>query len=237
MRFPKAYKGINKIIIATAMSLITEIFALLITFVLSDYFDYLENHTRILLALAIALLVFAGLSVVELILSVIGISQAAKDEPSFSTALLFAIFGSLGIIVSVVMTSNDTISNAGNIVSYVCQFISSFCVISGTMVLAHQLGDKKYIQNANVSRFLLSAMYILPIILSVFSRKSEAKNGPESTAVIAISVISTILALLAYLAYLVILLKAKKMLAAAKLPDVEPAPAVEAASSEEQTES
>ena len=237
MRFPKAYKGIKKLIVAQAMMLITEIVSVVITFVLSDYYDFLENHITIMVILAFALLAFTGLSIVELILSVVGISQATKDEPSFSTALLFAIFGSVGIIVSVVTINNDTISNAGSIVSYVCQFISSFCVISGTIVLAQQIGDKKYIHDANISRIILSAMYILPTILSVFSRKSEAKNGPESTAVLVISVISSILALLAYLTYLVILTKAKKMLEADKEPVNNAVPAVEAPSSEENSES
>ena len=43
MRFPKAYKGIKKLIVAQAMMLITEIVAVVITFVLSDYYDFLEG--------------------------------------------------------------------------------------------------------------------------------------------------------------------------------------------------
>lgn len=135
MKYPNAYKGVKNIYISEILHLISA--ALLFLFLIAAAVDKQRTHTGLVLVVSL----FAGLgSIVGLVLQLVGIFQASKDETSFERARVSIIAALVLSFVSAFYGDDlDVIATilklAGSIASLCC----SLYIIKGIMNLSRRL--------------------------------------------------------------------------------------------------
>ena len=216
MRFPNAFDGVSKIrtsqilaVVATALLFISAILGLAMI-PLSNGGP--GNALYALLAAFGFVAMAAGIiSIIALIINIIGINRASKDEPIFKTALIAVVVNILlSCIGSAAGENGSTLSDLMSILSSVAQVITCILIIRGIISLADQLGDGEMVERGNTTRNLVLCLFAVSLVLKAVSDFFIRGSGTASSI---LTLVAAILSLVQFIVYLSYLTRAKNMLA------------------------
>lgn len=211
MTLPNAYSGVKKIFIAEILQIIGSVLAIIsLVSVLGVAGVYVEtgnaNGVVGLAAMAgVFALLAAGLAIIALVLNLVGLKQASKDEPDrMGKAFVFAIITLiLSIIVGVCQNMHWGAAGFFNTLSS----LSQMCTIIFTI-----MGVSEVTQN--ISRQDVADMGPKIIVISVIAIVAAIIAGIIGNVIGgAAAIVSLVLMIVAYFVFLVFLGRATSALA------------------------
>ena len=213
MEYPNAKTGISKIFIGELLTLVSAVISIFTIFLM-----YRSGGTLGAAAGSVTsspmmrtLVICAGvLTLAAFILTMIGISNAAKDEANFKNAISALFVGVIAAIAqSPLQTSSPLVGGFCGIVGTFCEFLVTFFVISGTLNLARKVHDRKVQALGLFTMKLILIIYAVILILNVITMVLSMRAA--DTASTAAGLIGSAAALVAYLFYLRLLNRARMM--------------------------
>ena len=212
MRFPNAYKGVGQIYKAQILMLITSILMIVSGIILIAAAQNSGDGALAAAGGSIAIVLISSiLMIVAFILSLLGISSAMKDEPSFRTAMICTGIGIAASVLSSIFSSNGTVSDIFNWISNVASICVTLLIIQGICVLANKLRKPEMVDKGRRLAYMLLAVRVLALVASIVSAIFEKSSGGLIAAGV-ILIISAIIDIVSYFMYLSYLSQAKKML-------------------------
>ena len=218
MRFPNAHKGISRILTSQWIQLISTILMLVGAVAAVTFLTSAENLQEVSKEAANASTVSAGiggliaiaglvLAIIAFIMELLGLNTARQDESQFNTAFFMCLGGLiLAILAAVLQTPFPSIADVLSLVSKIFSLgVIEYCA-AGIISLALQLNDQATADLGRKLRILISILYGVAIVLSIFGKK-------ESTFTNIITIADAVVEVIVFIVFIVLLSKAKKMLA------------------------
>lgn len=217
MRFPNGFKGVSKVFAAEILGLVANVVVAVIAGVgLASLAA--DNGEAGLVGLGIAGIlgiITSIILVIALILRLVGLSQAGKDEPAFRSAFIVSIFVLILVVVTGILSSllgdSSIIDEVVEIVQQVCNIVVIFLVIGGVQNFAVRLSNDKMLNRGSSVAWLIAIPYILAAIASILVLIFKNNEAMATVAAI-IALVAGILSIIGSIAYVVYLGQAKKML-------------------------
>ena len=215
MKFPNAAKGISKIFTSEILALIAAI-ATGVASILAAvmYASAKTNSTAGAAASGIGMLVLglgaSVLLVIALILKIVGVVQASKDEDSFKMIIYLTIFTLIVAVVAAIFSRVTFLNNIANAVSSIGSFVTTLLIILGIGNLGVQVGNDEVIDKCSSQFKLILGIGIVALLARFFC--IFLPTVPAQGIVIALAVVALVLSIIQYILYLSLLSKAKKML-------------------------
>ena len=205
MKFPNATRGVKNIrnavlllIIATALSGVAGLTALAG-----------EESPLVFVGVA-AVLAACALMIIALIMKIVGVNRASKDEAAFKTALIVLVIGIVAdVVTGAFNSSNALVSNLGSFAARITEIIAGYFICTGIINLADRLENAEVSENGKKVRNMLVCIWGVSAVLSLLAVIFSKNTTLASIFGIACSVIS----LIVYIIYFGLLNKANKMLA------------------------
>lgn len=203
MKFPNAYKGIGKIYLAELLQLIGVV--LLAIGVAVGFFGMksegqVEAAVTSSLALGAFLSMLPGiiLPMISLILSIIGLNEASKDEPTqLRTAFISSIAAlALAIIASVIQSVNgesNLLSSFFELLSTLASLFVTIFTVGGISKLMTRIGRNDLVNRGNQILWLLVGAQIFEQI---------ARMLPQGTFALILSFAGLMFSVVMYFLYL-----------------------------------
>lgn len=215
MKFPNAAKGISKIFTSEILALIAAIATGVATILaVVMYASAKTNSTAGAAASGIGMLVLglgaSVLLVIALILKIVGVVQASKDEDSFKMIIYLTIFTLIVAVVAAIFSRVTFLSNIANAVSSIGSFVTTLLIILGIGNLGVQVGNDEVIDKCSSQFKLILGIGIVALLARFFC--IFLPTIPAQGIVIALAVVALVLNIIQYILYLSLLSKAKKML-------------------------
>ena len=218
MRFPNACKGLKKVLFAELISLIALV-PYAVSIVLFQFLpeEINENNVEMLPAevlVTILSIVSLVLMTVAYVLNLIGYITAAKDNESFSKAMLLTIAGLVLTVVSGVMENvngSPILTSTFDSMEQILDLLITLTTISGIVTLAVTFGDLKMVNSGKALFKFLFAIYLPTLIAYVFVYLLRNTRSAAFLAV-TVTIISFALNLVYSLLYMRYLFRAVKML-------------------------
>ena len=210
MTYPNAYEGVKKIRTAEIIGLLIGVVGIVLSIMITAAGSSGGSGGTIAGVTALALIT-GILAIVAFILKLLGLNRAAKDEPNFKTALVFALAGIVLSILSSAFSGNATVSGIFSTVSDILDVFIFIMVVRGIISLAKRLGNSAVAQKGNSLLKKLVAVYVIMIIISLIGNLLQ-KNPTAMTIAGILLLIAGILDLVIYISYLKYLGKAVAML-------------------------
>lgn len=215
MKFPNAAKGISKIFTSEILALIAAIATGVATILaVVMYASAKTNSTAGAAASGIGMLVLglgaSVLLVIALILKIVGVVQASKDEDSFKMIIYLTIFTLIVAVVAAIFSRVTFLSNIANAVSSIGSFVTTLLIILGIGNLGVQVGNDEVIDKCSSQFKLILGIGIVALLARFFC--IFLPTIPAQGIVIALAVVALVLNVIQYILYLSLLSKAKKML-------------------------
>lgn len=215
MKFPNAAKGISKIFTSEILALIAAIATGVATILaVVMYASAKTNSTAGAAASGIGMLVLglgaSVLLVIALILKIVGVVQASKDEDSFKMIIYLTIFTLIVAVVAAIFSRVTFLSNIANAVSSIGSFVTTLLIILGIGNLGVQVGNDEVIDKCSSQFKLILGIGIVALLARFFC--IFLPTVPAQGIVIALAVVALVLNVIQYILYLSLLSKAKKML-------------------------
>ena len=215
MKFPNAAKGISKIFTSEILALIAAIATGVATILaVVMYASAKTNSTAGAAASGIGMLVLglgaSVLLVIALILKIVGVVQASKDEDSFKMIIYLTIFTLIVAVVAAIFSRVTFLSNIANAVSSIGSFVTTLLIILGIGNLGVQVGNDEVIDKCSSQFKLILGIGIVALLARFFC--IFLPTVPAQGIVIALAVVALVLNIIQYILYLSLLSKAKKML-------------------------
>lgn len=209
MQFPNALEGVKKIYKAEIIALIGGIVGFVAAILAlvgakSGSVGGLAGGGFLIIAASV-------LFIIAFIMNIVGLNKAKPDEENFKNALYMVL---VGIVLSIVVgaTKEGTlIHTLGESLSNICNLLVNYLVATALLNLANRLGDAAVAQKAKTVRTLLTAVWIIALVLQVIGNTFTAKAG---TIAFILVLIASVIEIIAYIIYLVLLGKARRMLEA-----------------------
>ena len=219
MNYENVRKGVSKIFTGEIISLIGTI-TLMITGILSVLAVAMdetgENPETLFVTTGIFAIVSIILMLVAYILNLVGVGQAAKDEPSFRSAFYMAIFGIVFSVLSGFLgNASEGNSFAQRILSLIPDLINlimMICIVSGILNISANLHNSEMVGKGETILRIVFTVAIINLVVRVVSGLIQSYTG--AYVMVAILAFSGILTIINYFLYLSYLSKAKKMLVA-----------------------
>jgi len=217
MNFPNAHKGISRILTAQWIQLICSVLTI-VGAVLTIVYSIsavtaaeaplkaadVSTVTGISGAIVIVALVFG---IIAIIMNLIGINTARKDDSQFNTAFILCIISLIvGIAAGVIQIFNPTIADWMNYAQKILSLAVIEYVVAGIISLASQLNDKSVAGLGRTLRTIILILYCLAIVIRVIGNVGTSLGNIFSIA-------DVVLELVVFIIYIVLLTKAKRMLA------------------------
>jgi hypothetical protein len=215
MKFPNAAKGISKIFTSEILALIAAIATGVATILaVVMYASAKTNSTAGAAASGIGMLVLglgaSVLLVIALILKIVGVVQASKDEDSFKMIIYLTIFTLIVAVVAAIFSRVAFLNNIANAVSAIGSFVTTLLIILGIGNLGVQVGNDEVIDKCSSQFKLILGIGIVALLARFFC--IFLPTIPAQGIVIALAVVALVLSVIQYILYLSLLSKAKKML-------------------------
>lgn len=215
MKFPNAAKGISKIFTSEILALIAAIATGVATILaVVMYASAKTNSTAGAAASGIGMLVLglgaSVLLVIALILKIVGVVQASKDEDSFKMIIYLTIFTLIVAVVAAIFSRVTFLNNIANAVSSIGSFVTTLLIILGIGNLGVQVGNDEVIDKCSSQFKLILGIGIVALLARFFC--IFLPTVPAQGIVIALAVVALVLNIIQYILYLSLLSKAKKML-------------------------
>ncbi len=211
MRFPNAYAGVKKVFIAQILSLIAAIIVIpgsaLATMGSVSVFGG-GGTGMIVGGLILSLIGALILPLISVIMTIVGLAQASKDEEKFfRTAFIVSI---IQLVISIIIgvysarTAGVVGAPAGlKLISGILNLLLTIFIISGITEQARRLGNDSMFAKGKRVLILCVILQVISLILNLVSSNS---------VMLVLGGIALILSIVFYICYLVYLGKAVTML-------------------------
>ena len=214
MKFSNAYNGISKIFLAEILSIFAAITAIVGAALLIAGVDIAKQSTEVSVSgfsIGGGLFILATciIGLVSLILYIMGLSRAAKDEKAFKSALTAALVGVIASIVAGIFANNDFVYTFATIIGKFTELVAFFYSISGICGLAALMQNQDLTDRSMSLMKIVCVVLVVSAILIIVTAFLPATNPLTSF----LTIFSSICSIVAYIMYLVILSRAKKALA------------------------
>lgn len=223
MRFEKGYRGVTKVFVAEILDLIGNVLIVaggiagLLAFS-NMAFNAAADVDASLFALGgsvIFVVISSVLFILSMIFKMIGLYQAGKEDGSFRSAFIIAIFALVFTVVTAILSAifgeRSVADDITQLIQRVANIIVIFLVISGIQTFAVRLGNEKILDKGVSIAWVISVPYILGAIAGMISGIFGANNLASTISAI-LSIVSGILGIIGSILYLVYLGQARKML-------------------------
>ena len=215
MKFPNAAKGISKIFTSEILELIATIAMGVVSILVAVFaVSAKANNEAGAVASGLGLIILAAgasvLVIIALILKIVGVVQASRDEDSFRMFIYLTIYTMIVAIIAGIFSRNTFLYNTINAVSSIGNFVTILLIILGIGNLAAQVGNEEVIDKCSSQFKLILAIGVVSLLARFFSifLPTEAAKG----IIIVLIIAATVLSVIQYILYLSLLSKAKKML-------------------------
>ncbi|MBQ2677601.1 MAG: hypothetical protein IJF96_01650 [Firmicutes bacterium] len=209
MTYMEAYYGVKKVFIAQVLAAITALAGIAAAAIEANAGQGDGKAAEVLASFGGILLI---LTIVSYILSLIGLKQAARNEPFFRTAFTISLLGLVcslggGVLSAIGYESAQSIAEFAN---QMLQIMIIIYVIYGIISLAGKLKDEKLEQNGKRLVMLITVLLFISIIISLMADMFSKKAG--EMVVGAVGIVSALLLFVSYVLYLILLGRAVKTL-------------------------
>lgn len=221
MRFPNGFKGVSKVFAAEILGLVANVIVAIIGglgIASVAALSTADGAEAGLAGLGVSLILTGVMSVIliiALILRLVGLSQAGKDEPAFRSAFIVSIFVLILVVVTGILSAtvgqNSIIDEVVEIVQRICNIVVIFLVIGGVQNFAVRLSNEKMLNRGSSVAWLIAIPYILAAIASILVLIFKNNEAMQTVAAI-MALVSGVLSIIGSIAYVVYLGQAKKML-------------------------
>lgn len=221
MRFPSGFKGVAKVFAAEILGLIANVFVVIIAVIGLSSVAALSAEDTIdagLAGLGISVIlgiIMSILLIVALILRLVGLGQAGKDEQSFRSAFIVSIFVLILVVVNAILSAtvgqNSKIDEFIQVVQQICNIVVIFLVIGGVQNFAVRLSNEKMLSRGNSVAWVIAIPYILSAIANLLLAIFKGSEGMAQFAAI-MGIVAGILSIVGSIMFVVYLGQAKKML-------------------------
>ena len=205
MKYPFVYKGITKIFISEIIQLASSVLTGVGLFLLLNLGTN-PSDDGALTGSIFSLTAVTFLYIIALIIYLIGLVQARKEEHEFHLALIMTIIALALQIVSMPFSSVNPV--VGEWIEFACEVIELLAfesVVSGVVKIGKELGDEKVISLGKKMRVLVTVIWIAMIAAKVL----EFISGGVSENV---KLVHDIMETVDHIFYMILLYKGRKML-------------------------
>ena len=211
MKFPNAHSGVKKIYIAQILSLVISVL-FVISAILALASVKLESELGALsVVAAVSTLVLILAEMIPMILEIVGLVQAKKDEPCFKNALVFMLIALGAQVLSSALNKITVVSRICEIVSEAAQLGALLFIIQGILLLAEPLKRTDVARLGQLEYRILTTAYITIVLVNVLS--TVFFYLPDVLIIGSwLTIAAQVLRVVAYVIYLVFLAKSVKML-------------------------
>ena len=137
MKFENAYAGVKKLFTSESIYIISTMLSFGSAIVLQQNEGAAMHDENYLLMTSMGLFIASGvITIIALIIQMIGLNQARKDEPQFKTAIQFAIAGLIATAISTFTAG--TFSDIFSGVASVANLLVSVYTILGVYCIAYK---------------------------------------------------------------------------------------------------
>lgn len=220
MKFENAYVGIKKVFTAQILALIASACVLVAAILLGVGVATGTSGGAIAGGVIGSIISIGGavISIIALIINLVGLNTASKDEDKFKTAFILSIINLIiGILLGLgsLIPFITTISPFIQVARTILDFLIIYYVIEGIKNLATKCGRQDVYDMGKKLFILLSVVYIVSVLCSL-----AVSIGGSVQAILEISgvlsIVVSIASIVGYIIYLVYLKKAVNMLETAK---------------------
>lgn len=223
MRFPNAANGVKKIFTSQVLLLLSAVLMIIALVMIAvtgaavgaSLVEESSIGTGALAAGAgglIFLLASGVLAFIGIIMYIVGIGRAARDESSFRSASIFLVIEIIATILERSFTdTNPTLAGVFSSISELMAVFATLFVISGIIKLADRLNNSAVsAQGSTILKLIITAQ-----LLALVANLIVTILGGYTASLIAvvIAIIAAVIEIIQYFMSLSYLSKAKKMLA------------------------
>ncbi len=221
MSFPNGYKGVSKLFAAEILMLISSVI-LVVSGGIGIGIASLTAATQLTVA-AVAAIGIVGILIlaasivvlIAMIIKLVGLAQAGRDERNFKIAFNISIFvlvlAVASAVLKLIMGATSGIDEVVQLIQRIGEIVVIFLVIGGIQSFATSLGNERIMRRGSAIAWIIAIPYALGAIADMI----PGFFGESSTAV-SISGIMTlvggVLGIIGSILYLVYLGQAKRML-------------------------
>ena len=196
MRFPNALEGMKKIRTSTILSLCLAVLAALI------FFCSMTQSEDVLPLLLIIVLAALVLSITGIILELVGVSRAARDMSSFSSARTALIVGLVISVASGFFSQDSVLRSVMSLLNSVCSIFATMLILQATVDLAN-VSQRPDVAERGQSMLrvvigLMVAGLVLAVVQLIVPSSAQALNLVLSLAGLALSLLQAFLLLRYY---------------------------------------
>ena len=225
MTFPNGLNGVKKVFASEILSLIAGVIAIVAAVLGMAALSTIEEGQLTTGTIDSGALAGAGIAgilaivtsvllIIALILKLVGLGKAGKDNGAFKTAFTVAIFALVLTVVTAglrIFMQNSFVDELVDLISRICSIAVIFLVVSGIQDFAAELGDSKMEAKGNSISWVIAIPYFLGAVAVL--AQGIFGNNPESQSFAGIlGIAGAILSVIGSILYLVYLGQAKKML-------------------------
>lgn len=216
MKFPNAAKGIKKLFTAEVLYLIS-----VILIGLGTIFALVSQSKEGFSAVILSSVAVGGIIViVALVLQIVGVIQASKDEASFKGVIYVTLFGIavsvVASLLSALFRDNAILPSISNLVSSIVSVISTVLIILGICNLMNQIGKQDLVvKGGKVLRIIvwLAILSLIMRFINIFLPRNFDDAKPlAKVIVLCLCILAVILEIAEYVLYISLLSKASKEL-------------------------
>lgn len=216
MKFPNAAKGIKKLFTAEVLYLIS-----VILIGIGTIFALVSQSKEGFSAVILSSVAVGGIIViVALVLQIVGVIQASKDEASFKGVIYVTLFGIavsvVASLLSALFRDNAILPSISNLVSSIVSVISTVLIILGICNLMNQIGKQDLVvKGGKVLRIVvwLAILSLIMRFINIFLPRNFDDAKPlAKVIVLCLCILAVILEIAEYVLYISLLSKASKEL-------------------------
>ena len=213
MKFPKTFKGIQKIWIAEMLMLLASVLSIVLLFVVANNSAVVEDVLVVAIDTPTQVLSIASavLMIVAFVLNLIGIINCRKDDKNFVNALIATVLGVIcGIVNAIWGEAKPRLGEWMEFVMVMESCYASYYVLTGVSNLSEAYPDPQTKKLVDKSRNWLLGSFCLSAILKLIVDIFNIQDGTPKTIMGIVAVLAEIVS---YVIYIMALNKSKKMLA------------------------
>lgn len=207
MRYPKAKKGISKILISEIIYVIATAVALvgIVLMIINDSTSKLYLSGGIVVSIGMVIVLISS------IIQLVGIVQARKDEKCFKYAILVIILNVVLSMFATIFEKNSVLNTIFSTAETISELAVIMLIVKAIVNLANQMQEPEI---ADKGMHLIKNIIIVNTI-EIVARLTEGltKDTAAEGITIALLVCTSVAAIFKYFIYISLLSRAKKMLA------------------------
>ena len=207
MRYPKAKKGISKILISEIIYVISTAVALvgIVLMIINDSTSKLYLSGGIVVSIGMVIVLISS------IIQLVGIVQARKDEKCFKYAILVVILNVVLSMFATIFEKNSVLNTIFSTAETISELAVIMLIVKAIVNLANQMQEPEI---ADKGMHLIKNIIIVNTI-EIVARLTEGltKDTAAEGITIALLVCTSVAAIFKYFIYISLLSRAKKMLA------------------------